>query len=158
MTSVEEAELERLLGSVVSGADPLPSSSGPTPAVIVPAPESIGGSEVGISRMVSAPYQFPDRAAIAKITAAVTLVSDREILQKLRALRDTMVAMQPDDRDFLMTRDESCGLNVVLNERLTIAPAFRPYRSAQRPGIANRPLSDRWLIGDRTVIGTGKRG
>lgn len=103
-----------------------------------------------ITYMKTSPYQEPDAAFWEPFRASARDMTDEEIVTRLQTLLTNKVGMKPDFRDFIKNRAEEFGLHIALNERKTIAPAFRPYRRAEKPPKTH--WIDPWIVGDRTLV------
>jgi hypothetical protein len=103
-----------------------------------------------ITHMQMAPYEGPDAASWEPFRASAHGMTDAQILVRLKTLQATMIGTKPDPRDVIKNRAEEFGLHIALNERKRIAPAFRPYRNAEKPG--KTVWIDRWITGDRTLV------
>jgi hypothetical protein len=115
-----------------------------------PTPKGAHTMAEKITYMRTSTYQEPDAALWEPFRTSASDKTDEEIVSRLQTLLTSKVGMKPDFRDFIKNRAEEFGLHIALNDRKTIAPAFRPYRRAEKPGKTH--WVDPWIVGDRTLV------
>lgn len=142
-SSEESADLLEAVLSLVADGDS-PSS---------PSPPSESRSVRDMSGL-RGPYFFPDAKHRARFDGSIQAMTDEELGRRLRELVDKTVAGSPGPLDHAWTRDEACALGLAWNKRKTLAPAFRPFRRAQRRGLKAhmRSEAERWIVADRLVL------
>jgi hypothetical protein len=96
---------------------------------------------------VTKPYQFFSIESLGKLISNLNGEQDQKLVEAVRRMDQ---GGRPSLKSYLDIRDRFCAVNLVLNEKNLIAPAFRPFRRL----LNNKGLSheDSLLGCDRQVI------